>query len=251
MNTKFIKLLKWIKWKVFLKSINEIAALRLAIHSRIYASPKLEGSVVDNFHKLYFHGFPKGRTWNNTFWQGARILKCPLDLWIYQEIIYKVKPDIIIETGTMYGGSALYLAHLCDLMGKGKVLTIDIRDRRNESPLHERIKYFIGSSTSKEIIESVKGYVGNGDVVMVILDSDHSKDHVLTELKIYNEFVTRGSYLIVEDTNINGHPVYPDYGPGPMEAVEEFLKENKNFIVDKEKEKFYLTFNPKGYLKKV
>ena len=86
---------------------------------------------------------------------------------------------------------------------------------------------------------------------MVILDSDHGKDHVLNELRTYSPFVTKGSYLIVEDTNINGHPVLHDFGPGPMEAVEDFLKENQNFTVDKSKEKFYLTFNPKGYLRKI
>jgi len=85
---------------------------------------------------------------------------------------------------------------------------------------------------------------------MVILDSDHSKGHVLSELKIYSKFVTKGSYIIVEDTNINNHPVFPDFGPGPMEAVEEFLKENKDFSVDRSREKFYLTFNPKGFLQK-
>ena len=81
--------------------------------------------------------------------------------------------------------------------------------------------------------------------------TDHSKKHVLNELKLYNNFVTKGSYLIVEDTNINGHPAYPDFGPGPMEAVEEFLKENEDYMIDKSKEKYYMTFNPGGYLLKI
>ena len=93
--------------------------------------------------------------------------------------------------------------------------------------------------------------ISDKDKVMVILDSDHHKEHVLNELRIYGKFVTKESYIIVEDTNINGHPVYPDFGPGPMEAVEEFLRENKNFVIDKTREKFYLTFNPRGYLKKI
>lgn len=86
---------------------------------------------------------------------------------------------------------------------------------------------------------------------MVILDSDHKKVHVLNELKIYSKFVSKGSYLIVEDSNINGHPVLPNFGLSPMEAIKDFLKENKNFIIDKTKEKFFLTFNPNGYLKRI
>jgi cephalosporin hydroxylase len=85
---------------------------------------------------------------------------------------------------------------------------------------------------------------------MVILDSDHHKDHVLRELEIYSKFVTNGSYIIVEDTNINGHPVRPKFGPGPTEAVKEFLKGSRDFVIDKSREKFFLTFNPNGYLKK-
>lgn len=86
---------------------------------------------------------------------------------------------------------------------------------------------------------------------MVILDSDHHKEHVLKELRTYSRFVTLDSYLIVEDTNINGHPVYLDFGPGPMEAVEEFLTENSQFFVDRTKEKLLLTFNPCGYLRRI
>ena len=87
--------------------------------------------------------------------------------------------------------------------------------------------------------------------VMVILDSDHSEKHVARELEIYSQLVSPGCYLIVEDTNVNGHPVFPNHGPGPMEAVEKFLQARQDFTVDRDMEKFYLTFNPKGYLKKM
>ena len=85
---------------------------------------------------------------------------------------------------------------------------------------------------------------------MVVLDSDHHRDHVLAELRTYSALVTPGSYLIVEDTNINGHPVRPEFGPGPMEAVDEFLRESPDFAIDPEREKFFLTFNPRGFLRR-
>lgn len=228
---------------------NELKILRNFIHHRIFINPKLERRIVDEFHKLYYNSDIIGRTWNNTFWLGIPTFKCPLDLWIYQEIIFKERPDLIIETGTENGGSALFLACMCDLVGKGKVVTVDIESKEGR-PEHKRIEYLLGSSTSREIVDKLRNLIKEGDKVMVVLDSDHHKEHVLNELRIYNEFVSKGSYLIVEDTNINGHPVAPDFGPGPMEAVEEFLKGNKNFIIDKSKEKFYMTFNPKGYLRR-
>lgn len=205
-------------------------------------------SIVDNFHKLYYGSSEK--TWNNTFWLGFRCQKCALDLWIYQEIISDLRPDIIIECGTAAGGTTLFLACLCKLAGNGKVISIDIEDRPNK-PQHERITYLSGSDISEEIIQQVKKFLKNTDRVMVILDSDHSKDHVLQELKIYSRLVTPGSYIIVEDPNIGGHPVKPKFGYGPMEAIQEFLQESNNFIIDQTKEKFYLTFNPNGYLKRI
>jgi len=171
-------------------------------------------------------------------------------MWIYREIIFEVKPDIIIECGTLNGGSALFLASICDLINNGKVITIDINSPGNK-PSHSRIEYLLGSSTSSEIIEKIKSRIKKEDKIMVILDSDHTKKYVLNELNIYSKLVSKGSYLIVEDTNINGNPVFPKFGDGSKEAVQEFLLLDKNFIIDRTKEKFYLTFNPTGYLKRI
>jgi cephalosporin hydroxylase len=205
--------------------------------------------VVDDFHRLYYNSNTFGGTWRDTFWMGVPIWKCPLDMWIYQEILFDVRPDVIVETGTAFGGSALFLANVCDLLGKGKVVTVDIQNRPNR-PRHERIQYISGSSTADDVVEQVHRDIDGGKV-LVILDSDHSKGHVLEELMIYSRFVQEGSYVIVEDSNVNGHPVMPEFGPGPMEAIQDFLKENQDFVVDESKEKFYMTFNPRGYLKKV
>lgn len=204
--------------------------------------------AVTLFQKLYYK--KNTQTIFNTYWLGVPALKCPLDLWVYQEILFETKPDVIIECGTKKGGTSFFLASLCDLMERGRIITIDVTDFLGK-PDHERITYLLGSSTSKEIEDKVKDLIKEGEKVMVILDSNHRRHHVLDELRIYNKFVTRGNYLVVEDTNINGHPVFCNYGPGPMEAVDIFMKENDDFMIDRGKEKYMMTFNPKGYLKKV
>jgi cephalosporin hydroxylase len=203
-----------------------------------------EKPVVEAFHRLYYDS----QVWSDTYWLGVPTLKCPLDLWVYQEIVREVKPNVIVETGTAQGGSALFLACMCDLVGLGKVITIDIEEKPGR-PVHNRITYLLGPSTSDEIVRRVVQAIGDGDRVMVILDSDHRRDHVLAELAVYSKLVTPGSYLIVEDTNI-GHPVQAELVPGPREAVQEFLAANPDFVADSAREKFHLTFNPSGYLKK-
>lgn len=144
----------------------------------------------------------------------------------------------------------MFMAMVCDFIDSGRIITIDVVDRRDR-PQHNRITYLHGSSTSEGIVTRIQSKVEEKDKIMVVLDSDHSKEHVLNELRIYSQFVTRGGYLVVEDTNINGHPIYPGFGPGPMEAIEEFLNENRNFVRDRSMEKLLLTFCPNGYLKKI
>ena len=200
--------------------------------------------VVNEFHEHYYYN--SGRI----SWMGLHILKSPMDLWIYQEIFYELQPDLLIECGTYTGGSSLFYASLFDIIGNGEIITIDIDDtiKRRE---HKRITYMHGSSVSDEIISSVKNKAKNKKTVIVILDSDHHKEHVLKELSLYKQIVTIGSYLIIEDTNMNNHPVNPDLGPGPMEAVKEFLESDKNFEIDKSREKLLLTYNKNGYLRRI
>ena len=202
---------------------------------------------VAAFHRQYFEAH--GRTWKNTQWLGVRAYKNPLDLWIYQELVVAVKPQLIVETGTARGGSALFLATVCDAAGSGHVLTIDTV-ARPDRPQHDRISYVEGSSTAPEILELVAGRAHGNVPVMVFLDSDHRRDYVLEELRAYADCVTPGSYLVVEDTNLNGHPVEAGFGPGPLEAVHDFLAERTDFAIDVDQEKFFLTFNPSGYLRR-
>lgn len=149
-------------------------------------------------------------------------------------------------------GGALFLASMCDLVGRGEVITIDIRDRvRDQNILtHPRITKITGNSVSEETLRKVMK-IAKGKKGMVILDSSHEKDHVFKETDLYSQFVSLGNYLVIEDTNLNGHPVEPGWGEGPMEAVKAFLKNRKDFKIDRTREKFLLTFFPNGFLKRI
>jgi len=208
---------------------------------------RFDRRLVRGFHRLYYDAGLRDGTWADTRWLGIGVSKCPLDLWVYQEILDETRPDLLVETGTFDGGSALYFASLFDLLGRGRVVTIDV-DPHERLPEHERITYLTGSSVAPEIRAQVEELAAKAERVMVVLDSDHSRDHVLSELRAYGELVTSGCYLVVEDTNVNGHPAWPGFGPGPMEAVEEFLAEDSRFVVDRAREKLLLTFNPSGWL---
>jgi cephalosporin hydroxylase len=210
--------------------------------------PLSDKNVSDIFHVMYYDS----KVWADTHWFGHQILKCPLDMWMYQEIFNEIKPDYVIECGTFRGGSALYYAHLFDLMGHGEIITIDIEPREN-LPVHPRIHYMTGSSSDMALAASVEEIICQGGTdkkVVVLLDSDHSYQHVLAEMHTWHHLVSRGSYMIVEDSNVNGFPVRPDFGPGPMEAINEFMSVNNDFEIDLSREKFFMTQNPRGYLKK-
>jgi cephalosporin hydroxylase len=217
----------------------------LAVDSIQLSEPR---SAVADFHRLYYES--SASTWLDTTWLGCLAQKCPLDLWMYQELVCSTRPDVIIETGTYDGGSALFLASVLDLLGGGSVVTIDIEERAGR-PAHPRVEYVLGSSVRGDVAAGVLSAIPANARVMVILDSDHSRDHVLTELELYADRVTVGCYLVVEDTNVNGHPVLSSFGPGPAEALADFLLSRAEFEVDKRCEKFFMTFNPGGYLRRV
>jgi cephalosporin hydroxylase len=208
----------------------------------------LDSIVAREYEKLYYRNHV--RTWQSTRWMGHRVWKATTDLWMYQEIIHTLKPDLIVETGTAEGGSAYYFASLLDLLGVGRVITVDIQDFAGR-PTHPRIEYLRGSSADPTILSLVSKAAADAKCVMVILDSDHSRTHVLRELDALATFVTSGSYLIVEDTNVNGHPVFRRHGPGPAEALGEWLPLHPEFSPDRYCERYYNTFNPGGYLKKL
>ena len=213
--------------------------------------PQSKQEIVDSFHRLYY----ESAAWDTTRWLGVLSQQNPNDAWIHQEIIFNVKPDFIVEAGTLHGGSAaLWATILQQVNPSGRVITIDIEDKAAEAkklPIVKRyVDFLIGSSTDAAIVAEVQKRVA-GRKVLVILDSDHHKDHVLAEMKAYAGLVSVGSYLIVQDTNVNGHPVLVNFGPGPMEAVQEFLATNQQFKPDEKAERLMFTLHPKGYLKRI
>lgn len=200
----------------------------------------------------------------NFSWLGRPIIQYPQDMIAMQEIIWEVKPDLIIETGIAHGGSLIYYASLLELLGKGEVLGIDIDIREHNKkeieshPMSKRIRMLQGSSIDKALAEKVKKYTEGKKSVMVCLDSNHTHEHVMGELEIYSPFVTIGSYLVIFDTIVEDLP--DNYLPGkawsrgnnPKTAVHEFLRKHNEFIIDTAIDnKLLVSVAPGGYLKKI
>jgi cephalosporin hydroxylase len=217
----------------------------------------LEILVTNLFHVMYYNS---PHTWNQSWtkWLGTACLQNPLDMWIIQEVISAILPEVIIETGSAAGGSALYFAMIYDQLYRmklvdGKIISIDMQDRMSPKGVsHPRITFIKGKSTDKKIVDRVKHEIKGKKSVMVILDSDHTMENVLAEIKAYSPMVTHGSYMVVCDTNLGGNPVqhFECPPPGPMGAVIKFMTNNKDWEVDLSGEKFYMTFHPKGFLRK-
>jgi len=188
-------------------------------------------------------------------WRGYPCRKLPSDLWTLQEIIFQNKPDVIIEIGSLHGGSAVFINDLLSTLNHGVLISIDIS---HDTFLFESklITKITGSSSDPAVVKKVKKLIYNKSV-MVIHDGDHNYAQVLDDLKIYSEFVTIGQYLVVEDSivdflnpRISKIPSMYKNG-GPYKAIKEFLFNNKKYTVDFSREKFIMTHNPSGYLKKI
>jgi cephalosporin hydroxylase len=201
--------------------------------------------------EAYFKWYYDTGVWKGVQYRGVRTLKSVSDMWNYQEIIHDLDVQWIIETGTRHGGSALYFADLLALRGaRGKVVSIDVDAASNWVTEHPRIEFLYGDSAAPDMVRLVESMLTEPrGRLFVILDSDHSRDHVLRELHAYVPLMRSGDYLVVEDTCINGHPVRPEFGPGPWEAVEQFLAERPGVLLhDAGREaKFGFTCAPRGF----
>ena len=204
-----------------------------------------EQELIDEFHKLFFE------RWNNyrRRWLGTHIVKYPCDMFLYPMIMYDKKPDFVIETGTYLGGSALFFASMCDIIGHGQVISVDRREL-GRRPNHPRITYITGRCTAVDTLATV-GEMVKGKTSMVVLDSDHRSSHVKRELTHYSPFVTKDQYLIVEDTFL-GTKIKWKYSPdSPKIAVDWFLARNKDFVDDQLEKHYILSMCPGGFLRRV
>lgn len=188
--------------------------------------------AVKQFHRLYYYA---PASWQANSFAGVKVQQMPFDLWTYQEILYARRPAFLVQTGVLRGGSVLFLAWVLDLLGAPPdclVIGVDIALTPEARALsHPRIRLVEGSSVAADVVARVRALTGARQG-MVILDSDHASAHVRRELDTYAPFVAPGQYLVVEDTNLGGHPVEPSFGAGPREAVDDFLKTAPDFTRD-------------------
>lgn len=211
--------------------------------------------AVAAFHRLWY-GLPF--TWPMMRYKGVPLLKNPMDLQVYHEMLWQVRPALVIETGTCFGGSALWFADQLESWD-GRVFSCDLKDKRDSDICrnpdngwphveHERITFAVGDSLSEDLVERATDAARQADgPVVVSLDSDHHADHVLAELERYGPLVTPESYCVVEDTNVSGRPIVSD-DPGPGAAVDAWLETHPAFARNSLCERFLLTFSPGGWL---
>ena len=187
---------------------------------------------------------------HKTSYFGVKTFKNPMDFWVYQEIIFDQKPDVIIEIGNKWGGSSLAMAHYLDILGHGRIIGVDI----NHSLLHEkakqhpRITYIENDAVLA--FEEVDKLINEDEVVFIIEDSAHTYDNTIKVLELYSKYIKKDGYFVIEDS-ICHHGLDIGPSPGPYEAIEAFIKSRDDFVIDREKESFLITWNPKGFLLKV
>jgi cephalosporin hydroxylase len=230
--------------------------------------------IASSFNRYYLEGPGAAKRIFGGKYLGVPLIQTPTDLWAFQELLTEIQPDFVIETGTYKGGTTLYFATLLDQLNpESKVITIDIEPQfakpiealapalrqRVNALWQRRVEFIQSNSVDPKLIESLAARV-KGKTVLVTLDSCHNVGHVLRELQLYAPLVSKGSYLVVQDTRHDDDPEWVkrwatcsgyDRVGGPGLAVDEFLRSNSDFKVDRERERFLLTWYPRGYLKRV
>jgi len=194
-------------------------------------------------------------------WLGIPIIQYAEDVVMMQELIWKIRPDMIVETGVAHGGSAILYSSILELIGKGKVIGVDIEIRKynrvaiNSHPMSKRITLIEGSSVDEDIVKEVNRMIKRSDKVLVVLDSNHSYEHVLREMELYSPFVTPDSYLVAMDGAQGmvwdiprGKPEWKS--DNPLRAIEDFVKKHNDFVVDDYYTRLRITSNPRAFLRR-
>lgn len=218
---------------------------------------------MEELAKLWMRAVWKHRVMYEPTWLGIPIIQYPTDMSMMQELIWKLRPDVIIETGIAHGGSAIFSASILELLGHGRVVAVDVEIRQYNKvailshPLSHRISLIEGSSTAPETLVEVKRQIGDARKVLVVLDSNHSRQHVLEELRLYGSLVTPGSYMVAMD----GVQQYLAEAPGgkpewvednPRTAVHDFVAENPEaWVIDPYYTRMHATCSPDGFLRKL
>lgn len=212
--------------------------------------------------QLWVKAYVQSRLTHEVTWMGIPIIQFPQDICMMQELLWKVRPDVIVECGVAHGGSLVFYASQMELMGKGRVIGVDVEIRHhnrlaiNNHMMAHRIELIEGSSIDLQTVGLVKDKIKGARRVMVVLDSNHSTEHVARELELYSDMVTEGSYLIAMD----GAQAYvwdiPNAKPGweednPLIAIERFVKRDKRFVIDEHYTRLIVTSNPKGFLRRL
>jgi cephalosporin hydroxylase len=188
--------------------------------------------------------------WQDATWLGHRIESAPTDLMAYQQAIASVRPDWIIDVGSADPGRTVFLASMCDLIDHGRVLSVGASGgEHGEVPDHPRIRRLDGEPAADDVVTQVRATVGDGSALVVF--GRARNDVIMRLFELYSPLVSVGSYVIVTDTVVNGNPVWTGFGPGPMEAVKILVQRHGEFYADPDMERFALTFNPGGFLKRI
>ncbi len=214
------------------------------------ALPENPLPIPQELREQFTDAFWRSHAWRATTWLGEPVSTPPTDLVAYQELISRVAPDWIIEIGTGNGGRALFLASVCELVSRGQVVSIDLK-KAEDRPSHPRITYLTANPVQAQTVDRVREMVGESPNALVILGSCLKRGRMVKEFQLYAPFVPLGSYLVMEGTVVNGHPVWPSFGPGPAEAVKWVINNRGDFAPDPAMERYGLTFNPNGFLKRV
>ncbi len=205
--------------------------------------------IPEDLRSSFIEAVWRSLAWKRTTWLGRHIESAPTDLIAYQQAVASVRPDWIVETGTHDGARTLFLASICDLLDHGQVVSIG-EDLSEGLPLHPRITYLDGVADDEATLTRVGNLVGPASTTLVVLGSRVPAEATRRIFAAYAPLVSVGSYLIVTDTIVNGNPVWTGFGPGPMEALKLLLQRHGEFFADPELERFGLTFNPGGFLKR-